>query len=161
MKYSVLFICLGNICRSPVARAVFEQLVAKHGYEKHFEIDSCGTGDWHIGEQAHPETTRVAKRNGVSLDSHRARQLTSRDFTHFDLLITMDTSNLRDAKRVRGASKAEIVCLREYDPDAGEIDVPDPYYGGKDGFQIVHDIVHRCCSALLDELEEELKLTEK
>ena len=156
-KISILFVCLGNICRSPLGKEIFRSMVNERGLEKHFEIDSCGTGHWHIGEKAHADTRRTAKKNGVNLEEHRARQLSDEDFAAFDYLIAMDRSNLSDMKSFSQSSRGgELTLLRSYDSEEGSLDVPDPYFGGRDGHQEVFDIIHRCCESLLDELEEEL-----
>lgn len=156
-KVAVLFVCLGNICRSPVAAGVFKHLVKERGLEQSFLIDSCGTGNWHSGETAHSETRRVATKRGVSLASHRARQAKQEDFSRFQLIVAMDRTNLRDLKQMARNSSARLVTLREYDPEDTDPDVPDPFYGGEDGFETVHDIIHRCCEKLLDSLVEELE----
>ncbi len=156
-KFSILFVCLGNICRSPIAEGVFRHLVSGRGLEDKFEVDSCGTGHWHEGQPPHQDSRKVAKKNGISLEGQIARQVTDEDFEQFDLLVAMDTSNLNDLKRMRGESKASIICLREYDHEEKDLDVPDPYYGGPKGFDNVFNIINRCCVQLLDELEETIK----
>jgi protein-tyrosine phosphatase len=155
-KISIMFVCLGNICRSPVAEAVFRHIAKDRGLESNFHIASSGTGSWHVGETAHPETIKVSKRNGISLASHRAKQVTNDDINSFDVIVAMDRSNLRDLKAMKGASSANIVCLRNFDSEDTDPDVPDPFYGDGDGFQIVHDIIHRCCLNLLNHLENDL-----
>lgn len=155
-KISVLFVCLGNICRSPVAAGVFRHLVKERALEDRFIIDSCGTGGWHVGQSAHPESTRVAEAHGISIADHRARQLKQDDFSRFDILLAMDRSNLRDMTRLQGKSTAKVKCLRDYDPEDTDLDVPDPFYGGEDGFLEVQRIIHRCCVCLLEELAEQV-----
>jgi protein-tyrosine phosphatase len=153
-KISVLFVCLGNICRSPLAEGVFRHLVEERGLSANFEIDSCGTGSWHIGNPPHAESCRVAKKHGVSLDGQSARRLADDDFIRFDHIVAMDQSNLADLKSAKIGDSAELYCLRKFDSQKGDLDVPDPYYGGRDGFEEVYQIVHRCCENLLDHLEE-------
>ena len=152
-KYRVLFVCLGNICRSPVARGVFQQLVERDGLSEKFEIDSCGTGSWHIGHQAHENSRQTAKRNGVDIEDHRARQYVAEDLQRFDLLLAMDRSNKSDMKSISQQESEKIVLLRDYDEDKDSADVPDPYHGTGDGFQRVHDIIVRSCENLLEDLK--------
>lgn len=157
--YSVLFVCLGNICRSPLAKGIMRDLVAKRSLVDHVHVDSCGTGGWHIGEGAHQETVRVARGLGVELEGHRARQLQKADFDKFDLLVAMDSSNQREMLRIAGDNSCKVVLLREYDPSPSSLDVPDPFYGGEDGFLEVQDIVFRSCERLLTHIEQQLSCT--
>ena len=154
--YSVLFVCLGNICRSPLAEGVFRQLVKQRKLEDRISIDSCGTGNWHVGKPPHVGTKAVAKKYDVSLSGIKARQVKDEDFDSFDLLVAMDQSNLSDLKRMRGAAQANIICLREFDYNEKDLNVPDPYYGGPEGFEEVYNIVDRCCRESLDEIEKDL-----
>jgi protein-tyrosine phosphatase len=150
----VLFVCLGNICRSPLAEGVFLHLVREAGLADRFEVDSAGTGDWHVGERPDARSAAVALRHGVELPS-RARQVTRGDLDTFDHVLAMDRENLRELERMaRPGARAEIRLLRAHDPVRDSDDVPDPYYGGPSGFDLVYDMVHRSCSALLDELTE-------
>lgn len=148
----VLFVCLGNICRSPLAEGVFLHLVREAGLTHRFEVDSAGTGDWHVGERPDARAVAVAKKHGVELPS-RARQVTPADLDAFDHVLAMDRENLRDLERMarRGAA-ADIRLLRRHDPVRDGDDVPDPYYGGPSGFDLVYEMVHRSCAALLDGL---------
>ena len=155
--YGVLFVCLGNICRSPLAEGVFRHLVDREGRTEDFRIDSCGTGAWHVGEPPHHDSERVAKKNGVSLAGQRARQVRKADLSRFDLIVAMDRSNRSDLLNLSSDAEDKIVCLREYDTEKGGLDVPDPYYGGADGFEEVFQIVHRSCRTLLDSLIEEIE----
>jgi protein-tyrosine phosphatase len=154
MPTRVLFVCLGNICRSPLAEGVFRHLVEEAGLSAAFEIDSAGTGDWHLGELPDVRSTAVAQENGVRLTG-RARQVVPDDLQHFDHVIAMDRDNLDallDMASAHGAT-ASIAFLREHDREAnGSHDVPDPYYGGPAGFEEVFEIVSRSCRVLLDEL---------
>ncbi|MCB0345221.1 MAG: low molecular weight phosphotyrosine protein phosphatase [Bdellovibrionales bacterium] len=156
-QYKILFVCLGNICRSPLADCIMKTLVAERGLSQQFYVESCGTGSWHVGEPAHEDSIAVAERHGIDLGYHRARQLAASDFKKFDLLVAMDRENLNTIKsRAKGAS-AKLIHLREFDSEsAGDLDVPDPYYLPKDSFKTVFDIIHRSCSALLQNLEQEL-----
>lgn len=152
----VLFVCLGNICRSPLAEGVFAALAGERGLAAHYRIDSAGTGGWHAGELPDPRSIDVARRNGIELTS-RARKIALNDFDDFDQVIAMDRENLSDLTdllRARGGGGAELHLLRQFDPEPGDGQVPDPYYGGDDGFDRVYAMVHRSCTALLDHLEE-------
>lgn len=152
-RTKILFVCLGNICRSPLAEGVFRQRVDEAGLSDDFEIDSAGTGSWHVGEPPDSRATMVAKEHGVDLDS-RARQVTPEDLERFDHVIAMDRDNLRSLEQMAASSggSAEIQLLRDYDPDRDGADVPDPYYGGVSGFENVYDIVSRSCEGLLAKL---------
>lgn len=153
-KLKVLFVCLGNICRSPLAEGVFRHLVEQAGLADRFEIDSAGTSSYHIGDAPDHRTSAVALARGVRL-SGTARQLTAADLQRFDYVLVMDDDNLRAVRRLADAQppRAQIRLLREFDGDAkGELDVPDPYYGGARGFENVHDIVERSCGVLLEQL---------
>lgn len=148
----VLFVCMGNICRSPLAEGVFRELVTRHGLEERIEIDSAGIGSWHIGELADPRTRAVAQQRGLELTS-RARQVRPDDLDEFDLVVVMDEDNLRAIERLRATlpPRAEVRRLREFDPATdSDLDVPDPYYGGDDGFDLVHDMIERACEGLLE-----------
>ena len=149
-RKKVLFVCLGNICRSPLAEGVFRHLVQKSGLEADFEIDSCGTGSWHVGSPPHDESIRVAARHGIAIDQQRARQVRKQDLGSYDVIVAMDRSNRRDLQKLD--PQCTVVLMRDYDSDADSLDVPDPYYGGADGFQLVYDILHRSATQLLEEL---------
>ncbi len=152
---SILFVCLGNICRSPLAEGVFRHRVGLAGLDAWVHIESAGTGGWHVGEPPDPRSVDVARRNGVSLDGQSARRVQPDDFDAFDLIVAMDGSNLRDLRRAAGSGgRAELVLLRDFDPDPGDGDVPDPYYGGPDGFDRVFDMIDRSCSALIEHVRQ-------
>jgi protein-tyrosine phosphatase len=151
----VLFVCLGNICRSPLAEGVFLHLVREAGLAHRFEVDSAGTGDWHVGEWPDARSIAVARKHGVELPS-RARQVTPADLDAFDHVLAMDRENLRDLERMaRRGARARTRLLRAHDPVGGDDDVPDPYYGGPSGFDLVYEMVHRSCAALLADLRGE------
>lgn len=158
-KLKVLFVCLGNICRSPLAEGVFRHLVDGEGLGDRIEIDSAGTSDYHIGDSPDPRTTRVAKARGITLTSS-ARQIEAADLDRFDYVITMDRENFANVRRLaRDAVKARIHLLREFEAgDDVDWDVPDPYYGGPRGFEDVHDIMDRACAGLLDHIRKEHSL---
>jgi protein-tyrosine phosphatase len=159
-RTSVLFVCLGNICRSPLAEGIFQHLVRQAGLDDRFEIDSAGTGSWHVGERPDARAQMVATRHGVPLES-RGRQITDEDLLRYDWVIAMDRENLRALERMASAvgSNAEIHLLREFDPDGEGDEVPDPYYGGASGFETVYEMVYRSCEGLLDRLRAALAQT--
>lgn len=147
----VLFVCLGNICRSPLAEGLFLHKVKEAGLDDQIIVDSCGTGGWHAGELADPRSREVARKYGIDLPS-RARKLASSDFDQFDVILAMDQSNLRDLKNeasTAGGGKASIYLMRDFDPEGKGDDVPDPYYGGKQGFENVYQMLDRSTSELL------------
>ena len=153
-KLQVLFVCLGNICRSPLAEGVFRHLVRQDGLEGRFAIDSAGTSSYHEGDPPDSRASAVAQARGIQL-SGQARQLTHSDLQRFDYVIVMDAENRQAVERLarQKAPRAEVHLLREFDSDAaGDLDVPDPYYGGPRGFENVHDIVERSCRGLLEQL---------
>ncbi|HZO37289.1 MAG TPA: low molecular weight protein-tyrosine-phosphatase [Solirubrobacteraceae bacterium] len=146
-RTTLLFVCLGNICRSPTAEGVMRRLVADRGLEDSIEVDSAGTAAWHVGKPSDPRSVAAALRRGVVLDG-RARQVTEADFERFDLLVAMDRANERDLidTAPSAAARAKVRLLLD------DADVPDPYYGGDSGFDDVLDLVEAGCSVLLDEL---------
>jgi protein-tyrosine phosphatase len=156
----VLFVCLGNICRSPTAEAVMARLVAEAGLAGQIDLDSAGTSAWHVGSPPDERATAAAGARGFVMRS-LARQLTAEDFGRFDLLIAMDAENQRELRRLAPDPEAagRVRLLREYDPasvDGESLDVPDPYYGIPDGFDDVLDLVELACAGLLAELRAEL-----
>ncbi|HSJ07542.1 MAG TPA: low molecular weight protein-tyrosine-phosphatase [Longimicrobiales bacterium] len=156
-RIGVLFVCLGNICRSPLAEGVFRGLVAEEGLEDRFDIDSAGTSSYHAGDPPDPRTVSVAAQRGVRLE-HAARQLTEDDLARYHYVLAMDASNLGRIERLAAgapAVQADIRLLREFDDGAdGELEVPDPYFGGAGGFEDVHDMVERACRGLLRHIRE-------
>ena len=156
-KLSVLFVCLGNICRSPLAEGVFKHLVSEAGLANRFDIDSAGTASYHVGDPPDDRTSAVARARGIELTS-KARQVIRDDLQRFDYVLVMDSQNYKNVKRLAGreAPRAEVRLLREFDSKADrDLDVPDPYYGGTRGFEAVHDIVERSCRGLLDYLRDQ------
>ena len=151
----VMFVCLGNICRSPAAEAVFQRIVSDHGAEARYHIDSSGTAAYHVGEKADARMRQAAAARGIQI-THRGKQLSRADLQSFDRIFCMDRQNLADARRLAKtpAEREKIELYRALDPQGGT-EVPDPYYGGADGFEIVLDIVTRCGEALFAELEGE------
>lgn len=151
----VLFVCLGNICRSPLAEGLFKQKVELAGLQERYHIDSAGTSDYHIGELPDPRTRENAEQNGLRLTS-RGRQFTKADFGEFDIILTMDRSNYRNVKNLETTlldEIAEVRMMRDFDLQSPGADVPDPYYGGESGFQEVFDILDRSTEELLRYLE--------
>jgi protein-tyrosine phosphatase len=151
----VLFVCLGNICRSPLAKAIFTRKVDERGVRSRFLIDSCGTGGWHAGGGADPRTLQIASRYGIEFE-HRARQVRRTDFEEFHLLLAMDTNNQTDLLEM-GAPSKRVRLMRSFDPAlAGQpperIEVPDPYYGGPEGFDNMYHMIERACEGLLEHL---------
>lgn len=142
----ILFVCLGNICRSPTAEGVMRHLVREAGLEDEIAIDSAGTGSYHVGAAPDARSTAAAARRGITLDG-AARQVTARDFEAFDLILAMDRENLRELRRRAPAGTEQKVRLL-----CGDVDVPDPYYGGERGFDAVLDQVEAACRRLLAEI---------
>ena len=151
-KTKVLFVCLGNICRSPLAEAIFKHKIKGKGLAKSFEAESCGTANYHVGDSPDERTIRNAKKNGVEID-HVGRQLSERDLDYFDHILTMDESNYRNVFKLTNAelNKEKISLMRNYDPK-GNGEVPDPYYGGESGFQEVFEILDRSIENFLTQV---------
>ena len=149
----VLFVCLGNICRSPTAEGVLRHKLQQAGLERQVEVASAGTGGWHAGEPPDKRTQRAAQLRGYDLSQQRAQQVRVQDFERYDLILAMDNSNLRDLKAMQPAnSKAELdVFLRRYEGVKSE--VPDPYYDGEQGFVEVLDLIEAACDGLMIELK--------
>lgn len=146
----VLFVCLGNICRSPLAEAVFRHQVAERGWTDRFEIDSAGTSGWHRGAPPDARSAETARRRGITLTG-ASRRVTGADLRRCDYVIAMDAGNRDALEELRAATggTAELRLLREFEPGARSLDVPDPYYGGPRGFDDVHDIVERATAGFL------------
>ena len=151
----VLFVCLGNICRSPMAKWVFADAVRRAGLDGRIEIDSCGTGHWHVGGDADRRAAATARDKGLDT-AHTARQICDEDFGRFDLIVVMDRSN-RQHVLGAGAPKEKVRLMRSFDPtlSAGDHDVPDPYYGGDEGFEEVYKMLVRASEGLLTHLRTE------
>ena len=152
----VLFVCLGNICRSPTAEGIFRHYVEQAGLSDTVSIDSAGTADWHIGKTPDPRTQAAAAQRGYDLSGLRGRQAQPEDFAKFDLILAMDKSNLSNLQAIQPADgKAELAL---YLPRFGisPDEVPDPYYGGEDGFELVLDMLEQASQVLLDEIKARL-----
>ena len=152
----ILFVCMGNICRSPTAEGVMHALLREEGLDGCIELDSAGTGSWHAGAPPDARAVAAARGRGITLEG-AAREVSAADFEDFDLLLAMDRENERDllARAPDAAARAKVRLLREFDSEAvaaGDLDVPDPYYRGPHGFEHVLDLVQAACRGLLDEV---------
>ena len=152
----VLFVCLGNICRSPTAEGVLRHKLREAGLADQVEVASAGTGDWHVGKAPDKRSQAAAKLRGYDLSAQRARQVSRADFATYDLILAMDNSNLRHLKALQPAKgKAELdLFLRRFQSELDE--VPDPYYDGDQGFEQVLDLIERASDLLVIELKERL-----
>ncbi|HEV7919059.1 MAG TPA: low molecular weight protein-tyrosine-phosphatase [Solirubrobacterales bacterium] len=155
LPVKLLFVCLGNICRSPTAEAVMRHLVEEAGITDEVEIESAGTGSWHIGHEPDERSAAAAAARGIEMTG-KARQVSEADFYHYDLVLAMDGMNFEDLVALAPDAEAEskVHLLREFDPEStdGDLDVPDPYYGGARGFDDVLDMVDAACRGLLDQV---------
>ena len=152
----ICFVCLGNIVRSPLAENLFLKIAGEVSDVQRYYIESAGTGAWHVGESPDPRMRQVAARHGLRYD-RSASQFQKRDFDRFDMIVAMDTQNRSDLMRMAltPENKKKIFLLREFDPLAGaDVSVPDPYYGGIDGFEEVYQVIERSCRELLIALED-------
>jgi protein-tyrosine phosphatase len=151
----VLFVCMGNICRSPTAEGVFRKLHEELAPQLDLQVDSAGTHAYHIEERPDPRSYAAALDRDVDISGHRGRQATFQDFHDFDYVIAMDSDNLRRLQALRPkSSRAQLRLLLEYAPQAGLLDVPDPYYGGPGGFERVLDLVEQGSRGLLQEIKK-------
>jgi protein-tyrosine phosphatase len=155
--FRVLFVCLGNICRSPTAEGIFQHLVNERGLQAYFEIDSAGTSGWHEGEPANSKSRATAEGHGVKLLT-RSRALKPSDLSYFDLILAMDRQNFRDILSLNrdDTYRNKVVMMRDFDTE-GSGDVPDPYYDALEGFELVYQILWRSSTAMLDRLETHVK----
>ena len=153
----VHFVCLGNICRSPLAEGVFREKVEARGLVDAFDISSSGTGDWHVGNKADRRMRKTARRHGLSIESHRASQFRKTDLADHDHIFVMDKSNLNDVLYLDedDAYSGKVRLFREFDPEPGNYQVPDPYSGGREGFEHVYSIVDRTAEVLIEQLTNE------
>lgn len=151
-KTRILFVCMGNICRSPLAECAFLSETEVRGLSDHFEIDSAGTGGWHAGQDPDRRMQKAAEAAGIDLFGS-ARQVRREDFAHFEHIVCMDEENRQDLLAM-GAPKSKLSLLLEYDSSVSEREVPDPYYGGESGFRNVVTLVSSGCQRLLDHLTE-------
>ena len=156
--HRILFVCLGNICRSPMAEGVFRRVAEDAGKLHLFEIDSAGMGDWHKGEAPDHRAQKAALDRGVDISGQAARKVELEDFEDFDLVLAMDGSNIEDLHDIAPhAARPKIRRFLDYAPQVGTQDVPDPYYGGTEGFNHALDLIEAAAQGLLAELTEETK----
>lgn len=153
-RVSVLFVCLGNICRSPTAEAVFSHLVEERGLSGRVEVDSAGTGSWHIGHPPDPRAVAAAKERGYDLSPLRARQVTAQECGEHDFVVVMDSENLANVQRL--CPESNVHRLMDFAPNLEVDDVPDPYYGDEDSFDEVLDLIEEATEGLLEAVEARL-----
>ncbi|MCG8463242.1 MAG: low molecular weight phosphotyrosine protein phosphatase [Xanthomonadales bacterium] len=153
----LLFVCMGNICRSPTAKAVVDRHIQQQGLSQHIYTESAGTHAYHVGEQPDPRSQAAARKLGMDISQDLARQLLSDDFQRFDHILVMDEQNLYNARQVAPTTaSAQLALMMSYAPDYGLHEVPDPYYGGEDGFVQVLDMLDVAAQRLLAALKPQL-----
>ena len=151
---SVLFVCLGNICRSPTAEGVFREMVTNQGLDKYIAIDSAGTGNWHVGQSPDGRAIEAAARRGIDLTPLRGRQVTAGDFSDFDYIIAMDRENYSDLSMLASSKQQQkLHMFLDFASDVSETEVPDPYYGG--GFPYVLGLIENASRGLLDHIKQQ------
>jgi len=152
-RHRLLFVCLGNICRSPMAEGVFRRLVAERGLSDRFEIDSAGIGDWHVGQAPDNRAQEAAMRRGIDISTQSARQLRDDDFSRFDLILAMDDSNHGELRQLSPMHMhGKIRHFLDFAPHTGTRDVPDPFFGEKEGFDHALDLIEAAAEGLLEAL---------
>ncbi len=157
-KISVLFVCMGNICRSPMAEGVFRRRVEEAGLAERVHVDSAGTHAYHVGEPPDPRARETASRRGIALDALRARRVTREDLGLFDFVLAMDRDNLAILRDIADPEHHERIRLfMEFAPEMKVREVPDPYYGGQGGFDQVFDLVEAAAEGLLAEIRQRLE----
>jgi protein-tyrosine phosphatase len=159
--YRIGLVCLGNICRSPMAAVILRDRLRMLGLDDHVAVESRGTGDWHVGHPMDRRAATTLAAAGYGEDDHRAQQLTPRFFGDHDLVLVMDEANLRETQDLApdGDAASRVRMFRDFDPRAvdGDREVPDPYYGGEDGFNLVLTIIERTADELAERLREEFR----
>jgi protein-tyrosine phosphatase len=162
-KRRLLFVCLGNICRSPMAEGVFRRVAEQEGALHLFDIDSAGLGDWHVGQAPDTRAQTAAQNRGVDISGQSARQIRPADFSRFDLLLAMDGSNYQELVQLAPSdARHKIRRFLDFAPHAGTQDVPDPFYGGAEGFDQALDLIEEAARGLLAELlKDEVKLAKR
>lgn len=154
-RVRVLFVCLGNICRSPTAHGIFESLIEREGLQSQVDVDSAGTGGWHVGAAPDRRAAAAARERGYRLDHLRARQVVPADFLTFDYVLAMDEANLQALEVITPAdARASARLFLEFARNHDQREVPDPYYGGAGGFEHVLDLVEDACEGLLADIRE-------
>lgn len=152
-KHRLLFVCLGNICRSPMAEGVFRRVAEEEGVAHLFEIDSAGLGDWHVGQAPDTRAQSAARRRGIDISGQSARQVQHADYTRFDLLLAMDGSNFAELTQLAPKhARHRIRRLLDFAPHTETQDVPDPFFGGREGFDHALDLIEHASRGLLAEL---------
>ena len=151
----VLFVCMGNICRSPLAQGVFEDVLRREGLENEVFVDSAGTGSWHVGEPPDERAQRSARLRGLDLSSQRARRLRPEDCERFDYILFMDEENRRLVEPLCKGGTAEVRLFLDYAPEFPQREIPDPYYGGREGFELVMDLVEAASEGLLEDIRRQ------
>jgi len=156
-RVTVLFVCMGNICRSPTAQGVFEHLLEEARLREHIDVDSAGTHAYHIGERPDKRATQAAAGRGIDLSRQRARRVEAADFARFDYVLAMDSSNLEDLIAICPQQhRDKIQLFLEFAEDLSQREVPDPYYGGDQGFERVLDLIEMGARALLEDARQRL-----
>jgi protein-tyrosine phosphatase len=158
-KKSILFVCLGNICRSPLAEGVFAAVLEEKRLSEHFELDSAGTGGWHAGSAPDPRSVAIAASHGIDISGQKARKVNADDFSRFDLILGMDRSNVEELQRLAPAAARERIHLFLEFADGNVRDVPDPYYGGPDGFAAVYRMIRDASDVLSSRLAERMSVS--
>ena len=154
-KVSVLFVCMGNICRSPTAHGVFRHLVEQHGLTDSIYIDSAGTHAYHVGEPPDPRALSIAVNRGIDMSDLRARRAVEKDFEYFEYVLAMDQDNFSILENISPVDRLDRLSLfLDFAPELGEKEVPDPYYGGVKGFEHVFDMIDAASQGLLDDIKQ-------
>ncbi len=152
---SILFVCMGNICRSPISQGVFENVLRREGLEEEVFVDSAGTGNWHVGSPPDTRAQHSAGLRGLDLGAQRARQISPEDCDDFDYVLTMDEENYRTVAALCRGSSVEVRPFLDYAEGSLESEVPDPYYGGSEGFELVMDLVAEASEGLLESIRRQ------
>ncbi len=152
-KTKILFVCLGNICRSPMAQAIFQQKIREKNLRERFYVDSCGTGHWHVGEDPDPRTLQTLANHNIPF-KHKARQIRKQDIQNFDYILCMDKTNREQVLAMYPGAKEKTFLIRDFDPLEQGKDVPDPYWDSINGFEKVYEMLDRSIENFLKQFEE-------